>query len=378
VNKESQSVRMPTSVENAFELMNEPGEWYYDKASRTFYYVPLPGEDLNNLEVVAPVLETLVSARGTAGNPVSNVLFTGITFAYATWLRPSGADGFVEIQANFVLVGNPPAGEILPANVAFRHVRNIRLERNRFVHLGGTGLALDGGSQGNVIVGNVFTDISGTAVRIGDVTTPNASDAMQDRRNWVVNNYVHDTAVEYRGGVGIMAGYVAETLLSHNEIFNVPYSAVSLGWGWGTDSYAHSNEVSYNHIHDYTLVLSDGGGIYTLSPQGSADRNWSSVHRNSIHNQRHNYGGLYFDEGSAYLEAHGNALASTPFWLFIWTGSIHDIFAHDNFSDTDSLRNDGTRITVQNNITGGALPAAAQDVIDGAGLEPAYRDIRGP
>jgi hypothetical protein len=377
VNKEdAQTVQMPTTVENAYELMNEPGEWYYDKTTGIFYYIPLENEDLNRVEVIAPVLETLVSGRGTAGNPVSNIHFTGITFAHATWLRPSGPDGFVEIQANFALIGSPPTGQSMPANISFQNARNIRFERNTFVHLGAAGLAIDAGSQGNIVIGNVFTDISGTAVRIGDVTSARAPDTLQDCRNWVLNNYVHDIAVEYRGGVGIMAGYVAETMLAHNEIARVPYTGLSLGWGWGTDSYAHSNEVSYNHIHSHTLLLSDGGGIYTLSPQGNANKDWSSVHHNYVHDQRNDFGALYFDEGSAYMDAHHNALAAVPFWLMVSSTRTHDITVHDNFSNTDSYRNVGTRVGLENNSIGPSVET--ENIAASAGIEPAYQNIKGP
>src|ERR1044072_9837519 len=100
--------------------MNQPGEWYYDKAARAVYYVPLDGESLDQMEVIAPVLETLVSGTGSVGNPVVNLFFTGITFAYATWLRPSGPVGFVEVQANHAPVGKPPSGHSFPGALAFK------------------------------------------------------------------------------------------------------------------------------------------------------------------------------------------------------------------------------------------------------------------
>lgn len=371
-----QTIAMPTTVENAYELMNEPGEWYYDKSNTSFYYIPRPGEDLTQAEVIVPVLEVLVSGTGTDGNSIRNIHFMGITFAHATWLRSSGGDGFVEIQANVVLTGDPPREESLAANISFHHAQNLRFEGNRFLHLGAAGLAIHGGSQNNVVLGNVFTDISGAAIRIGDVTTPDPPTLLQDRRNWIVDNYIHDVAVEYHGGVGIMAGYAAELMIAHNEIYNVPYTALSLGWGWGTDSYARSNEVSYNHIYNYMLLLFDGGGIYTLSAQGEESGGWSSVHHNYIHDQGNNFGALYYDEGSAYIDSYNNVLAATPFWLFVWTSSIHDIAAHDNFSDTANYRNDGSRVALENNFVGSVWPDPAQKIIDSAGLEAKYQNIR--
>ncbi len=51
----------PTQVENAYELLDQPGEWYLDRPARTVYYIPRGGEDLATADVEAPVLETLLS-----------------------------------------------------------------------------------------------------------------------------------------------------------------------------------------------------------------------------------------------------------------------------------------------------------------------------
>src|SRR5438046_6554055 len=56
----------PTAVENAFELLDSPGEWYLDKSSHTVFYLPRSGENLATADVEAPVLEQLVEGRGTA------------------------------------------------------------------------------------------------------------------------------------------------------------------------------------------------------------------------------------------------------------------------------------------------------------------------
>lgn len=209
---------------------------------------------------------------------------------------------------------------------------------------------IDQGSKNNTVSGSVFTDISGTAVRIGDIDTPSAARDEQDSGTTVTNNYIHAVAVEFHGGVGIFAGYVANTLISHNELFNLPYTAISVGWGWGVNSYAENNQISYNHIHHHMQMLVDGGAIYTLSAQGLEDGGSSAVHHNYIHDQANNFGALYFDEGSAYINTYSNVVATSPYWVFVHVLLPEDINVTGNFTDDSSARTGGTATTLSNNV----------------------------
>ena len=99
--KEGVQVKLPSYIENAFELLDEPGEWYLDRAADTLYHIPRPGEDMATAEVIAPAVEKLVELQGTPDRPVHHIVFEGLTFADATWLRPSEI-GHADVQANFL------------------------------------------------------------------------------------------------------------------------------------------------------------------------------------------------------------------------------------------------------------------------------------
>ena len=92
----------PTYIENARELLDAPGEWYFDRTAQVVYYIPRAGEDVNSAEIMAPVVEKLLELRGSLDAPVHNIQFEGITFCHASWLRPSQI-GLIDIQANFVI-----------------------------------------------------------------------------------------------------------------------------------------------------------------------------------------------------------------------------------------------------------------------------------
>lgn len=80
-----------------------------------------------------------------------------------------------------------------------------------------------------------FTDISASAVSIGtrDDPTNKTTDA-QDLDNTVVDSTISQVSQEYRGHPGILVGFSRGTKILHNEIFDLPYSAISLGWGWNS------------------------------------------------------------------------------------------------------------------------------------------------
>jgi hypothetical protein len=64
--------------------------------------------------------------------------------------------------------------------------------------------------------------------------------------------------------LGFWGGYLNGITLAHNEICNLSYTAISLGWGWSRHpvTYAGNNQVLNNLIYNHMQFLVDGGGIY--------------------------------------------------------------------------------------------------------------------
>ena len=123
----------------------------------------------------------------------------------------------------------------------------------------------------------------------------------------VENCLVEDVGARYFGAVGIWIGMAANCAIRSNEIRDVPYTGLSVGWRWSpVDSACKGHLVENNHIHHVLLTLSDGGGIYTLGRQpGTILRN------NHIHDVRVNAGraesnGIFMDEGTTDLLVEGN------------------------------------------------------------------------
>jgi len=65
-------------VENAYQFLAKPGQWYLDKGAGELYYIPLPGQNLGHADVELPLLDTLITANGTPGHiaPVDDTVGT--------------------------------------------------------------------------------------------------------------------------------------------------------------------------------------------------------------------------------------------------------------------------------------------------------------
>ena len=333
------SVGAPTRAENAYQLLDSPGEWYLDVTSSKFYYIPLAGQTLANLDVEAPVLEALVTGGGTAMSPLHNVVFHGLQFSYATWMGASSSNGFSEVQANYLVWGTagPTAGNAeyswyqIPANVSLTYAQNIQFTGDVFVHLGGAGLALGNGAQNCLVQGNVVTDTSGSAIELGNDDMRNATGADQTLGNTLSDNHVFNVPVEYHAGVGIDVGYAASSSIVHNQIDHTPYSGISIGWGGWPDkqgqpaltNYSHNNDVSYNLLFEVMQTLSDGGGIYTngQTTQSHSYATGETVKGNVLHDLNHSFWALYSDNGSDWMTVTGNA---------VWNGGSPWGYCHDD------------------------------------------------
>jgi hypothetical protein len=339
--KEGVQAGLPTYIENAFELLDEPGEWYLDRAQHTVYYIPREGEDLRTANVTAPALvESLLRLEGSLDAPVQDVRFQGLTFADADWLRPSRV-GHCDVQANFTCeptnlyardgwvcnVHNEQRKT--PANVVLRAARGCAFEDCVFTRLGGAGLDIEHGSQDNRVQRCTFEDIAASGIQIGDVLA--ADHHPDDPRLVVRNNRIEDCVIrnvgaDYKGSVGIFAGYTDGALIARNDIHDLPYSGISVGWGWGepdagggayaipykyeTPTPAANNRIENNHIHRVMLEMTDGGGIYTLSNMPGTVISGNHLH----HNGPGIPGGIYLDEGSGHIEITGNLVhdVATP------------------------------------------------------------------
>lgn len=403
--------KTPAAIENAFELLNEPGQWYFDRPAATIYYIPRAGENLAEADVELPTLEKLIDGQGSAGHPIHNLIFRHLEFTGATWLYPSSPEGFSEIQANYMVTGSDgyavqglcqlaPGGTCpygawtkTPGNVSFSFDQQIQFQDCAFVHLGGAGLELGDGSQSNLVEGCVFTDISANGLELGAVDLPEASGGSITSDNRIVNNHIFNVAAEYHGGIGLCVGYARRTLIEHNQLDHLPYTGISIGWGgWpdkikkaGQANFSQNNRIRQNLIFDHMLLLADGAAIYTQGLTGPSLDDGELIEGNVIHDQFGTGHGIYTDNGCKNVTARRNVIFHTNHDN--WGGRHRDYYdgqngaVYDNFLFEDNYWQQGDHdssrqnVTLRQNHLINALSDVPASILDNAGLEPQFRRL---
>ncbi len=69
-------------VENIFEELDAPGEWYHNSNTHTLYFYPLDDTDIKTSKIEIVRLRHLIEFQGTPRNPVRNITLDGFTFRH--------------------------------------------------------------------------------------------------------------------------------------------------------------------------------------------------------------------------------------------------------------------------------------------------------
>ncbi|WP_169239372.1 right-handed parallel beta-helix repeat-containing protein [Candidatus Roseilinea sp. NK_OTU-006] len=284
-------------VDNVFEALTEPGEWYLDRATGRLYYMPLPGERIETVEAYAPAMEQLLKLDGDPdhGRYVEFLRFQGITFEHADW-------GAFDLS--------PQAACHLPGALALTGARCCAIEDCVVRHVGYYGIELGDGCRGIRIVGNDIGDLGGGGIKLGGADAGGPL-CRRNGDHCITDNHIHDGGKVFHSAVGILARHTFGNRIAHNHIHDFYYSGISCGWVWGyAESVSRDNRLEKNHIHDLGKGwLSDMGGIYTLGVQPG-----TVIRGNLIHDvEKANYGGwaIYLDEGSAHILVEDNVCYNT-------------------------------------------------------------------
>lgn len=292
-------------VENVYEGLDEPGEWYLNRQTGVLSYKALPGEDVEKAEVYAPFLKSFVRIEGSPVEQrfVEHVWFRGISFQYCSFELPPGNSNDQQGSAS------------VTAAVTLAGARHCRFEDCEFRNLGTWAVEIGRGCSYNTFTGNEIAYVAAGGFRLNGGTERNHP---LERNGWntLSDNRLHHYGQVYPSAVGILLMNTEHNLVSHNAIHDGFYTGISVGWVWGYQrSISQGNRIEFNHIHNIGQgLLSDMGGVYTLgvSP-GTVLRN------NLIHDvDANHYGGwgIYHDEGSTHLLVESNIVYNTKFAPF--------------------------------------------------------------
>jgi hypothetical protein len=207
----------------------------------------------------------------------------------------------------------------------------------------------------------VFRDLGGNGLQLGGfqdggIETHLPYNPTDEREicthERIANNVVTDCGSEDWGSVGICVGYAREVVIDHNEVFDVPYTGISVGWGWTkSKNCLRDNQIHANRLHHVATRMCDTSGIYILSAQPGTvvSENYIDGIKMSPHvDLPDHWFYLYLDEGSSFVTVRDNACPAEKF-----------------------LKNaNGPGNTWENNG-----PMVSDKIKRAAGLEPAFRKL---
>lgn len=372
-------------IQNAMELLDEPGEFYYNREEKVIYYYPFIKEDLTESETVVGTTDLMFSVQGEEnGDKVENIVFDNISIKYGSW-NEVNTTGLIYAQADKVV--NAPysdegkGGKMIPAQLDIKDANGIQVKNCEFSCLGSSAVAMSEGVTNSKVIGNSIHDISGSGIVVGHWDHNANHGAFSNIEGQcsnidIENNALVRIAYEFKGCCGISVYYEKNINILHNYLKDTAYSGMTIGWGWGEAADFGNIKISYNYIEDPMIPpVLDGGHIYTLGPLKN-----SEISYNYLHKATGLYGGIYPDSGSAYLQIHHNVVDEGPHWFFGGLYETHDLNAYSNYSDTETYYDYGAtdeypgENTVEQAtiVKDGNWPEEAKEIMAGAGLEENY------
>jgi hypothetical protein len=302
-------------LENVREFCDREGEWYADFTHRKLYYRPLAGEKIEECTGIIPLSEKLVVIQGSKNKHASHISFQGISFEHTSWQLPE--HGYCGVQACMFSDRGAESTEWskVPAAIELNQADYCSFLDCTLRFTGGSGFWIRRNCTACEVSQSHIHDISGNGICIGE-----GNDRLVDGRAWwqaapeevSTHNRVSQSLVErcgqqFNGAVGIWCGLVANTLIEHNEIRDLPYTGVSVGWMWTPEpTPCRENTVHGNHIHHIMKILSDGGGIYSLGLQPGSRITHNLIHDVQVNVGRAESNGMFLDEGTKELLIENN------------------------------------------------------------------------
>ncbi|MGH3168942.1 MAG: hypothetical protein ACRDN0_24065, partial [Trebonia sp.] len=413
-------------LENSLAFIQQPGQWSLDSSTGNLYYEAPAGQTMRGTDVELPRLQSLVDVSGSYSDPAQGLTFSGIEFTGTTWLGPSTSQGYADQQSGTFIAGDwqqPAFGSCfsgcqlfeatrehwsqMPAAVQVAAASKITFSDDTFRELGQAGLGVGNDADANAtgpglgasditIDGNAFTDDAGGGIVVGGVQTDahHPSDpAMINHDITISSNLVTGTGTDYKETAAILSTYVTRATITHNQVSNLPYDGIDIGWGWGmndpggsqdyknrgtynyqplytTPTTLKDNTVSGNLVFDTKNAMHDGGSIYNLSANPG-----TVIENNYMYDNNHTVA-LYLDEGSRYVTEQDNVVQDAGVWAFTNASSTNN--TDDNTFSGNWYNGGATQVATgvpHNNVLNGNIlvsgydwPAGAEQVIKEAGI----------
>jgi hypothetical protein len=321
------SLKCRYRIENIASAVDSPGEWMLDKSSGKLRYFARKDEDPNKMDMIAPAIEQLLVIAGDAKGkrPVQYVTFRGLSFQHARYpmgiydVARSWPDKALKVYPDWPKRFAPGYTDSQAAPLAGQAIElldasHITFEDCRIAHCGAYAIKIGRRCSRNRIAYCRMEDLGGGGVLIGmDVRSVKGRVPSSDApsHNEVIDSVIKGCSLVHPSAVGVWIAQARFNRIAHNEIADVGYAGVHLGWTWGRGAnYTDHNTIEANDIHHVMRDLADAGGLYSLGVLTG------SVYRaNYIHDIIRAQGaigaptdGIFLDQGSKSLLIERNVI----------------------------------------------------------------------
>lgn len=263
-------------VENVLEELDTPGEFYFDAEMMAVYYMPQVGVDINAVDIVLPILNTLVSIKGrtqdaaTAAAPTPTPATTstaGVGDGAAAGLGGAGAsagaatttapilvknvtfEGFYFTQTRSTFLSEPyqvPSGGdwsvAKAAAVQVEDAEGISFQNNVFNQTGGNAVLFAAHVATSSVLDCTFERIGDSAiVFLGAAAVDDGTAPTYPTNNVVERNYVHNYGVYGKQVSAFFQALSANTTLRDNVFHNGPRAHINFNDGFGGNNVVEGN-----------------------------------------------------------------------------------------------------------------------------------------
>lgn len=362
-------------VENIFEELDSPHEWYLDREKGLLYYFPEEGQAIEDIQQVeVGVLENLISFKGNIGNPVHHIQIKDILFTQTapTFMKTEEP----LMRSDWTIYRN---GAIL-----LEGTENIHLENNTFRDLGGNAVFISNYNRKASIQGNLIEEIGGSAISfVGNPeavrspsfnyhefvpekemdTVPGPKTEEYPANSLVADNLIRDIGLIEKQVAGVQIEMAMDLHIIHNTIYNVPRAGINIGdgaWGghiieyndvfntvmetgdhgafnsWGRDRFWHPNRGTMNELverHPDWIKLDAIKTTIIRNNRFHCDHGWDidlddGSSNYEIYNNLCLSGGIKLREGF-YRTVYNNITLNNGFHPHVWFENSHDVFTRN-------------------------------------------------
>lgn len=265
-------------VEDIFEELDAPGEWFLDKRQNVLYYYPVKGLNVKRAKIVVSHLKNTVEVLGKMEEPAKNVTLSRLVFTCNERTFMDTREPLVRSDWSIYRGGA----------VLFDGTENCNIKDCKFEGLGGNAILFSNYNKRDTVIGCLVDHIGASAVCfVGDpkaVRSPlfkyeatQSYTAMDKTPGPLTNNYpqecvvtdnlFHDLGEIEKQATGVQITLSSGITVSHNSIYNLPRAGININDGcWG------GHILAYNDVFNTVLETGDHGAFNSWG----RDRYWSA------------------------------------------------------------------------------------------------------